>query len=434
VLAWAVPTPPPAACDSAPAVDALWPATRAAFWAEHEERLAARTPYFSLSFRSEARAAHPFMKVTKRLGQFTEPNDGVVALSASRFPDAIPAVDLGTLEADHIAGISASAFPQEAFLEAVVLTLGELGVLEAASGARWRAAQRRWRAHHATRRRDELRVPPFAAALRPPSPMPGGTTGWTPAAAFRMGSAEAFERVSVRPITRATHPEGFSLRCDQQDMLGFRREYEFLYDAGNGGREGHPRDGFSLTAAEGASSGRACQLATQGSAIKMTTIGYRFPPHEFPALDVRLRVLGNVRGVDPGRQRRGANDAAFKLWFVLRDRVRGTTRLFGYTWAAPDRDGHVPADGELLEASASRRNLLLTRLPEAWLVNVGTPTADGAWQALRRDFAADVQRAFPDAAIDALQVVGITVQSDSDDSRGTTRVLLDYLTFRPMPR
>jgi hypothetical protein len=71
----------------------------------------------------------------------------------------------------------------------------------------------------------------------------------------------------------------------------------------------------------------------------MTTIGYRFHPREFPMLDVRLRVLGNVRGVDPGRQRRGVNDAAFKLWFVLRDRVRGTTRLFGYTWAAPDREG-----------------------------------------------------------------------------------------------
>jgi hypothetical protein len=141
-----------------------------------------------------------------------------------------------------------------------------------------------------------------------------------------------------------------------------------------------------------------------------------------------------VQGVDPGRQRRGANDAAFKLWFVLRDSTNGAMRLFGYTWAAPDREGRVPADGELLEASASRRNLFVTRLPEAWLVNVGAPDADGMWTALSRDFATDVQRAFPEAAPRSLEVIGITVQSDSDDSRGATRVQLDFLTFRPVPR
>jgi hypothetical protein len=134
LLEWAVPTPPPPACDSTPSANSLWPATRAAFWTAHEASLAARTPYFSLSFRRDARAAHPFMKVTKRLGQFAEANDGVVALSASRFPGAVPAVDLGTIDADHIAGIRASAFPQEAFLEAVVLTLGELGVLDPENG------------------------------------------------------------------------------------------------------------------------------------------------------------------------------------------------------------------------------------------------------------------------------------------------------------
>lgn len=432
LLASAVTSPLPIACDESPAAPSLWPGARAAFWAEHEEALASRVPYFSLSFTSDARSAHPFMKLTKRLGAFTEPNDGVVALSASRFPASMPAVDLGTITADHIAGITASSFPQEAFLEAVVVTLGELGVLEPMHAERWRAAQQRWRRTHAVRRRDQARVPAFAAALRTPEPMPGGGTGWTPAATFRMGSQDAFERVRVRPVTRETHPDGFTLRCDQQDIVAFRREYEFLYDASNGGREGHPHDGFALTADAGSSSGRACQLATQGSAIKMTTIGYRFRPQEFGALALRLRVLDNVTGVDPGRHRRGANDAAFKLWFVLRDSTSGVTRLFGYTWAAPDRDGRVPADGELLEASASRRNLFITRLPEAWLINVGAPDADGAWQELSRNFAADVQRAFPDAALESLQVIGITVQSDSDDSRGESRVRLDFLSFRPV--
>lgn len=432
LLSYAVTAPLPAPCDESPSAPTLWPSARAAFWAEHEEALATRVPYFSLSFASDARLAHPFMKITKRIGQFTEPNDGVVALSASRFPASMPAVDLGTIAADHIAGIAASSFPQEAFLEAVVVTLGELGVLAPTGADRWRTAQLGWRRKHAASRRDQTRVPPFATALRVPDPMPGGGTGWTPTITFRMQSMDAFARVRVRPVTRQTHPDGFSVRCDQQDIVGFRREYEFLYDASNGGREGHPHDGVALTAADGSSSGRACQFATQGSAIKMTTIGYRFRPQEFGALEVRLRVLDNVHGVDPGRQRRGANDAAFKLWFVLRDSTTGSTRLFGYTWAAPDRDGRVPADGELLEAAASRRNLWLTRLPEAWLVNVGALDADGAWHAVSRDFAADVQRAFPAVTLETLEVIGITVQSDSDDSRGETRVLLDFLTLRPL--
>jgi hypothetical protein len=430
VLRWGVRTPLPAPCDSASAAASLWPGTRAAFWADHEQQVATRANYFSLSFTSDMQHAHPFMKITKRVGQFTEPNDGVVALRASQFPSSVPAVHLGTIDADHIAGITASSFPQEAFMEAIVLTLGELGVLDPAQRDAWRDARTTWRADRASRRGASTRVPSFASALRDPDPLPGGSTGWTPSATFRMGAASSFGNVDVAPMRPSKHPEGIRFRCDQADMLGFRREYEFLYDAGNGGRESDARDGFSVLANNGSESGRVCQLATTGSAIKMTTVAHRFSLAEFPALDMRLQVLQNVRAVDPSRRRRGANDAAFKLWFVLRD-MRDTaadnTRLFGYTWSAPDRDGVEPPDGALIEAVSSKRNLVVTTLPEAWLVNIGGTRADGAWQRITRDLAADVKRAFPDVPVSAHQVVGITVQSDSDESRGTSRVLLDYI-------
>ncbi len=435
VLRWAVKSPMPAVCDSASAASSLWPGTRAAFWAEHENEVATRTAYFSLSFTSAMHDAHPFMKLTKRVGQFTEANDGVVSLRSSRFPAAVPAIDLGRIDADHIAGITASSFPQEAFMESIVLTLGELGVLQSSQRGAWLDARVRWRERNARRASVNTRVPSFPSALRAPSPLPGGSTGWTPSATFRMGAASSFGDVAVPPMQRSLHPDGVSLRCDQADMLGFRREYEFLYDAGNGGREGDAHDGFALLAHRESRSGRVCQLATRGSAIKMTTVAHRFTLSDFAQLAMRLQVADNVRAVDPGRRRHGANDAAFKLWFVLRD-VRDTTsssatRLFGYTWSAPDRDGNELPEGALIEAVSSKRNLVVTTLPEAWLVNIGGTRADGAWQTITRDLEADVRRAFPDVPPSAHQVVGITLQSDSDESRGSTRVLLDYITIKP---
>jgi hypothetical protein len=51
-----------------------------------------------------------------------------------------------------------------------------------------------------------------------------------------------------------------------------------------------------------------------------------------------------------------------------------------------------------------------------------------------RNLAADIQRAYPGIPLASLRVIAITIQSDSDDSRGETDVLLDYLTMRPQRR
>jgi hypothetical protein len=434
LLKWASRDTIPTACTEDGAAASLYPATRRAFWGEHGARVGDRTRLFSLAFSTDVHDAHPWMKLTKQVGQFTEANDGVVALSAARFPADVPSVDLGTITGDHIAGITASSFPQEAFLESVVITLGELGALDARTDAAWASARATWRNAAGRQYAATAKATPFAKSLRPPAPLPGGSAGWTPQATFRLLEASSQQDRGIRAMSLSAHPDGFVMHCDQRDLGEFRREYEFIYDAGNGGREGDLLDGFSIVADKGASTGRACHLATQQSAIKMTTVSLRFRPADYPALSMRLRVPVNVRGVDPSLKRRGASDAAFKLWFVVVDRrpgVANATRLFGYTWNATDRDGVRPADGALLEAVSSRRSVVVTTLPEAWLITIGRELPGTEWQQITRDLAADLRRAYPQVPSDAFEVVGVTIQSDSDESRGKTEVYLDEIAMRP---
>lgn len=432
LLSWASRDSIPTACKTDAAAASLYSATRRAFWSDHAAELSDRTKYFSLAFTSDVHDAHPWMKITKQVGQFIEPNDGVVALSAARFPAEIPSVNLGTINADHIAGITASSFPQEAFLEAVVLTLGELGALDRAHDDAWHAAAVSWRKSNHARAATATRATPFATSLRPIAPLPGGSAGWTAGATFRLLEANSNQDRGIRTMTLASNPDGFTMRCDQRDLLEFRREYEFIYDAGNGGREGDLLDGFSIVGDKLSSTGRACHLATAQSAIKMTTVSLRLKPAQFPTLSMRLRVPVNVTGVDPSLKRRGASDAAFKLWFVVRDTRPGAvnaTKLFGYTWTALDRDGQRPADNSLVEAVSSRRSLVVTTLPEAWLITIGIDGAGSSWQTISRDLSADLKRAYPDVPADAFEVVGVTIQSDSDESKGKTEVFLDHIAF-----
>jgi len=434
VLQWASRDTIPTACTTDGAAPSLYPATRRAFWGEHGARLAGRTRYFSLAFTTDVHDAHPWMKLTKQVGQFVEPNDGVVALSAARFPVDVPSVDLGTITGDHIAGITASSFPQEAFLESVVITLGELGALDAHTDDAWRSAAHQWRTTTGRRYADAAQAPPFSRSLRARAPLPGGSAGWTPQATFRLLEASSQQDRGISAMSPQAHPQGFVMRCDQRELGEFRREYEFIYDAGNGGREGDLLDGFSIVADKGSRTGRACHLATQQTAIKMTTVSLRFRPVDYPSLSMRLRVPVNVKGVDPSLKRRGASDAAFKLWFVVVDRRNGVanaTRLFGYTWNATDRDGVRPPDGALLEAVSSRRSVVVTTLPEAWLITIGNEKAGGDWQEIVRDLSADLRKAYPGVPADAFEVVGITIQSDSDESRGKTEVYLDEIAMRP---
>jgi hypothetical protein len=438
VLTSTVAKPMPAACDSASASQSLWPATRSAFWvAQNDGRsLAPLTRFFSVSFVADARQSHPWMKITKQIGQFREPNDGVVPVSSSRFPTGVQAIDLGVVAADHIAGRLASDFPQDAFLEAVVLTLAEVGALAPKSGERWRqlVASREsdlWRGIRRWYGGDETsaKVPAFEASLRAPTSPPGGGTGWTPDRTFRMGGVGDFADVDVPEMTPDVFP-ALRVRCDQRNMEAFRREYEFIYDAGNGGSEDDGIDGSAIMLAPGSRDRRACHFATASSSIKMTTVSHRFRPIDYPTLALRLHVARGLTGVDVSRQGLGRNDAAFKLWLILRDSrpsASGRVMMFGYAWAGVNSKGVAPAPGTFQEARLSRRNLIVTTLPESWLVAIGGPESLGEWTTVERDLAQDIQRAYPAVPLEAMQVIGITLQTDSDESSSATSVFLESI-------
>ncbi|MEK7401198.1 MAG: DUF3047 domain-containing protein [Gemmatimonadota bacterium] len=441
---WTVPAPMPAGCDSTSASESLWPATRSAFWAAQDNgrAISALTRFFSVSLAIDAEHSHPWMKITKQIGQFQEPNDGVVSVSASRFPKPVRAVDLGVVEADHILGRLASSFPQDAFLEALIVTIAELGALEPGSGESWREmlASREggglWRAMFASRAdadREAQRVPPFAASLRAESSLPGGATGWTPQALYRAAGIDRFADLPVSLMDPRRQTDGVRLRCDQRNMMAFRREYEFFYDAANTGAEDDAASGWSLTAARGSSTGRACRIATTVSLARMTTAAFRFRPVDYPRLRLKVRVDRNVSGVDVTKAANGINDAALRVWLVLRDTRPSADRrmiMFGYVWAGADASGQVPPAGAVSESRTSRRNVIVTTLPEAWVVAVGGPAAEGRWETIERDLDRDLARAFPGIPVEALQVIAITLSADSDDTHGGTEAYLESLEFQ----
>ena len=442
---WTVPKPEPAGCDSSAAAQSMWPATRSAFWASQDNgrSMAALTRFFSVSLAIDAARAHPWMKITKQIGQFREANDGVVSVSSSRFPRSVRAVNLGVVEGDHIAARLASDFPQDAFLEALIVTVAELGGLEPNSGERWREMLasrdggfwRGWFTTVADRDRDGMRVPPFEISLRAESPLPGGETGWTPEGMYRATGTDRFADLAIGVMDPRRHPEGVRLRCDQRSIAAFRREYEFYYDAGSGGTEDDPANGWSLAAARGSAGGRACRVATAGSLVRMMTPAFRFRPAEFPRLRLKARVDKNVGGVDVTKTAYGINDAALRVWLVLRDTrpsAAGRLVMLGYIWAGADANGRFPPAGSLSESRTSRFNAIFTTLPEAWVVSIGGP-ASGRWETVERDLERDVARAFPGIPVEALQVVAITLSADSDDTRGVSEASLESLEFQPRP-
>jgi hypothetical protein len=337
----------------------------------------------------------------------------------------------------------ASDFPQESFLEAVVLTLNEMGWFESGAADRWRVAVRDVRQKTrvvanvvAQTTSDGTLGTTASPALHParaPLTLPGHI-GWRADRTYKMTNLETLAAREIPDITTTRYPDGVTLWCDQSDMTAFREEYEFLYDAGNGGGENVLDNGFALVGSDSASRGRACRLRTHRSAMKMTTASLRFTPSALPQFDMRVLVTEGVAGVAPNKGGRGKNDATLKLWLVLRDErpeAKGKRMLFGYSWAGPDADGRVPTADSLVEGNASRRRIGFSVLPEAWLINIGGPSMEQQWVTVSRDLAADVARAYPGIPLDALRVVAITVQTDSDETRGDTEVLLDRLSFRP---
>ncbi len=86
--------------------------------------------YTALSFDSNWREGHAWMKLTKIILNTKEANDGIVETSNALFPDYFFGVNLGVQRGHHLVGNASSAYPQEELIEAHIIYLQYLGVLE----------------------------------------------------------------------------------------------------------------------------------------------------------------------------------------------------------------------------------------------------------------------------------------------------------------
>jgi hypothetical protein len=86
--------------------------------------------YTSLAFESTWYQSHIWMVLTKLLLQSNLPNDGVVDVDRARFPDYFQGVNLGVIQGHHLVGTRSSFFSQEALLEAHLIYLNYLGLLD----------------------------------------------------------------------------------------------------------------------------------------------------------------------------------------------------------------------------------------------------------------------------------------------------------------
>ncbi len=89
----------------------------------HHNRLPKNALYTSLAFSSRWYDSHFWMILTKAIFKSQSPNDGVVDVEKTQFPNYFSAMNLGVLPGHHLVGTRSSFYNQEALLEAHLLFL-----------------------------------------------------------------------------------------------------------------------------------------------------------------------------------------------------------------------------------------------------------------------------------------------------------------------
>ena len=278
---------------------------------------------------------------------------------------------------------------------------------------------------------------------RPLTVLPENTFKWSDDFIIDLKSFEKMMRgVRVTPMDPVKNSTGLQMIFDHQTFLDFRKEYEFSYEStSTGGMDDNPVVGYSPKLDKiGDNYSVVARMKSKDNSIRMTTTAFRFKPSEFSKLALELKVLHGVPGADPMKGGSLKDDSAFQLWFTLRnihdlsDRATfaaGTqAKIFGYYWADPNAAGKMPAPGTLFENDYSNKNFVITVLPEAWQIALeGGQGSLGKWFNFNRNLADDLHKAFPNDNIDDLEVVGITIQTDSNDMHGESEAYFKQLTI-----
>ncbi|WP_374029342.1 alkaline phosphatase family protein [Bdellovibrio bacteriovorus] len=468
----------PEICKEKTASKSITPTAMDAFWRKNERTLTGLTRYFSVTFESSPEDSHIFMKATKLIGQFDEDNDGVVTVSSSKFPAKLKAVDLGTIHADHLAGILSSRFNQKAFMKGLTSTLAELNiendknnfewntnVILAAANANALKSKTYFRMKspgvveqfsvtgknlvefhpYGTPYELNLQILPKindpADSYEVKTKLPQSALRYDPYNVLdvaKLGDVMAAVRVS--PATQQNMPEGINIEYAHTNMVHFRMDHQFNYESRSpGGLDDNKDFGYITSEFEGEKDWAL--MRSKNNSIRMTTLAYRFSPLDFSKMSLKMAVTKDVTGADPVKGKTGKDDSAFQVWFTIRNgRANGDRStidakndkvfLFGYYYA-----GAVPGEnrkaGDIFENWYSNKNVVVATLPEAKQLLLNNPDQLGKAQLYQRNLAEDLKKAFPDKNVADMDIVAITIQHDSNDTESQSETFFKSLKFAP---
>jgi hypothetical protein len=455
------------------------------FWRKHEKELIGLTRYFSVSFASEPEDSHLFMKITKMMAQFDEDNDGIVAVSSSKFPASLQAVDLGVVKADHLAGVLSSRFNQRGFMRALARTMAEIGIEDSVLHDKWKlkpiydmaaaltakGGQQSLISDYASKVMQRLSFDsgnsvainrekitykdPYElnallignqkdplAFYEPQTKLLPNQLDYDPYQALDLAKMpEIMSTKKVTPTSPQSFKNGIDMSFNHSDFVHYRIDHQWMYESRSPvGGDNNSKWGFQSVT--GADKSPWLALRSASNSIRLTTMAYRFKPVEFPMTELSLNVTQGPRGADPVKGKSGKDDSAFQLWLTLRD-LRGVTDrtlgdkentkvyTFGYYWGE-DAPGEKRRAGQVFENYYSNKNVVVATFPPAFAVVLNNGSEDlNRVQSYKLNLAADIQRAYPNLDINQLEIIAVTLQMDSNDTTSSSEAFMKTLKFLP---
>ncbi|WP_413288591.1 hypothetical protein [Bdellovibrio sp. HCB337] len=464
------------------AAKSLIPSSMQSFWRKNERNLIGLTRYFSVTFESDPEDSHIFMRATKLIGQFDENNDGVVTTSSSKFPHNLAALDLGTIKADHLAGILASRFNQKAFMKGLISTLSELDVNNDRRNLAWNTKVIMSVANaHPIKDRMYYRLTSKGLAQKihldktilkngmgdvasfsntwelnymilprisdpaddyqPVVALPASQIKYDPYGVLDVQKLpDIMAGTRVTPVSVQNMPNGINMEYNHKNMVHFRMDHQFNYESRSPmGNDDNAKYGYVTSEFGGEPAWVAMRSAN--NSIRMTTLSYRFSPVEFSKMSLKLAVTKGVNGADPVKGKTGKDDSAFQVWFTIRDgRANGDRAtvdtkndkvfLFGYYWG-DQAPGENRKAGDIFENWYSNKNIVVATLPEAKQLLLNNQDMLGKAQVFERSLVEDLKRAFPNKRVEDMDIVGITIQHDSNDAEDSSEAFFKWLKFMP---
>lgn len=469
--------------DEKPASKSITPTRMNQFWRKNKNSLIGITRYFSISFVSEPEDSHLFMKATKQIAQFNEDNDGVVTISSSRFPKELMSVDLGAINADHLAGILSSRFDQKSFMKAIVRTLAEFNIEDTSNNfdynsqiilantsifkdkvfnhisksvdsytldkvelnkARWYLPELTHYIIKNTFDLNQVVIPKFydpSMDYAPQTKLPTNQIPFDPNETLDVAKlGDIMSHLKVEPLTTRFSPSGIDIEFRHKHMVQFRMDYQFQYESRSPvGNDDNQEYGYLPTTYNG--NDLWALMRSKNNSIRMTTMAYRFSPRDFKNMKLKIAVTRGVKGADPVKGKSGIDDSAFQVWFTIREKNTTGDRailnsktdnvfMFGYYWGDPT-PGENRKPGDIFEDYYSNKNVVVATLPEAKMLLLNSPDMLGKAEEFNRNFYQDLKRAFPNKNVDDFDIVAITIQHDSNDAKDSSEAYFKYLKIMP---